>query len=81
MVVTAILYYTPAYLLKQLIAYLESDPSRTDTSWRWAYCAGFFGSNAITYPLTGQLWSLSTTSLQASIKVQLDTLLYAKTLF
>lgn len=78
--VTAVLYYVPAYFLRQLIDYLDSDPDRTDTRWGWVYCAGLFGFNAVTYLLTGQLWSLSTTNLQVSIKVQLNTLLYAKTL-
>ena len=30
--------------------------------------------------VTGQLWSLSTTTLQVSFKVQLNSILYAKTL-
>lgn len=30
--------------------------------------------------MTGQLWSLSTTAIEARIKVQLNTILYAKTL-
>ena len=79
-VVTAVMYYVPAYFLRELISYLENDPERTDTRWGWVYCIGLFSSNAITYLLTGQLWSLSTTSLQVSMKVQLNTLLYAKTL-
>ena len=79
-VVSAVLFYTPAFFLRQFVHYLEGDPERKDPSWGWVYCAGLFALNAISFLVTGQLWSLSTTSLQVSIKVQLNTILFAKTL-
>lgn len=37
-------------------------------------------SNAAIYLATGVTWSISTTALQAGIKLQLNTMLYTKTL-
>ncbi|KAL5499202.1 hypothetical protein ACEPAH_1720 [Sanghuangporus vaninii] len=79
-VVSAVLFYTPALFLQRLVHYLETDPERKNPAWGWVYCAGLFGFNALTYLVTGQLWSISTTSLQVSIRVQLNTILFAKTL-
>ncbi|KAI5122627.1 hypothetical protein M0805_008716 [Coniferiporia weirii] len=79
-IVTAMMYYTPAFFLQRLIAYLEVDTERKNPEWGWVYCAGLFGFNAVMYLLVSQLWSISTTSLQVSIRVQLNTLLFAKTL-
>ncbi|KAG8915205.1 hypothetical protein FRC01_003749, partial [Tulasnella sp. 417] len=80
--VTAVLYYVPAYFLQALVHFLEiSDAGgKPDASWGWVYCAGLFFSIAINYILTGQLWSLSTTKLQVRLRVQLNTMLFAKTL-
>ncbi|KAG7448558.1 multidrug resistance-associated ABC transporter [Guyanagaster necrorhizus] len=78
--VSACVYYVPPYFLRQLVSYLEVDPERRDTRWGWVYVAGLFGSNAISYLITGQLWSLSTTVLQVRFKIQLNTILFAKTL-
>ncbi|KAH9932951.1 ATP-binding cassette transporter [Fomitopsis serialis] len=74
------LFYTPHYFLQRVVRYLEMDPERKDRSWGWAYCCGLFFANALTQLITGQLWSLSTTTLQVSFKVQLNSILYAKTL-
>lgn len=46
----------------------------------WVYCVGIFFSYAISYTITGQLWSISTTTLQVRLRVQLNTALFAKTL-
>lgn len=80
--VCAVLFYSPAFFLQRLVRFLEvvdSDGSQ-DRSWGWFYCAGLFGANALTYLLTGQLWSVSTTTLQARMRAQMNTLLFAKTL-
>jgi len=37
--VSACLFYTPPFFLRQLIIYLESDPNREDRSWGWFYLA------------------------------------------
>lgn len=80
--VTAVLYYVPAYFLQSLVHFLEisDEGGKPDASWGWVYCAGLFFSIAINYILTGQLWSLSTTMLQVRLRVQLNTMLFAKTL-
>ncbi|KAG8964201.1 hypothetical protein FRC03_002096 [Tulasnella sp. 419] len=78
--ISAVLYYLPAYFLKQLVSFLETAGHNSDRSWAWVYCAGLFVSNAVNYIITGQLWSISTTSLQVKLRVQLNTLLFAKTL-
>ncbi|KZT70050.1 P-loop containing nucleoside triphosphate hydrolase protein [Daedalea quercina L-15889] len=78
--IVAVLFYTPHYFLQRVVYYLELDPERKDRSWGWVYCCGLFFANAITQLITGQLWSLSTTTLQVSFKVQLNSILYAKTL-
>ncbi|TFY65276.1 hypothetical protein EVJ58_g2068 [Rhodofomes roseus] len=78
--IVAGLFYTPHYFLQRVVRYLEMDPERKDRGWGWAYCCGLFFANAITQLISGQLWSLSTTTLQVSFKVQLNSILYAKTL-
>ncbi|TDL25136.1 multidrug resistance-associated ABC transporter [Rickenella mellea] len=78
--VSACIFYAPAFFLRMLVKYLEDDPNREDTRWGWVFCAGLFFINAATYLVTGQLWSLSTTQLQVRLKVQLNSILFAKTL-
>ncbi|KZV87123.1 multidrug resistance-associated ABC transporter [Exidia glandulosa HHB12029] len=78
--VCAVLFYSPAFFLQRLVRFLELQEEGVDRSWGWFYCAGLFGSNAFTYILTGQLWSVSTTTLQARMRAQMNTMLFAKTL-
>jgi len=74
------LFYAPHYFLRRVVRYLEMDPERKDRSWGWAYCCGLFFANALTQLLMNQILSLSTMRLQVSLKVQLNSILYAKTL-
>ncbi|KAJ7131700.1 multidrug resistance-associated ABC transporter [Mycena crocata] len=76
----AILFYAPPFFLRMLLAYLETDPDRKNTSWGWVWVFSLFSTNVISYLLTGQLWSLSTTTLQVRLRTQLNTILFAKTL-
>lgn len=46
---SAILFYAPAYFLKQLVSYVEADPTRESKGWGWVYVIGLFGTNAIVY--------------------------------
>ncbi|KZT58208.1 multidrug resistance-associated ABC transporter [Calocera cornea HHB12733] len=78
--VSAVLYYAPALFLQRLIMYLELDPNREDARWGWVYALGLFLSNSINFLITGQLWGISTTTLQTRLRVQLNTTLFAKTL-
>ncbi|KAJ6595567.1 multidrug resistance-associated ABC transporter [Mycena vulgaris] len=76
----AILFYAPPFFLRMLLAYLEDDPDRENTSWGWVWVFSLFSTNIVSFLLTGQLWSLSTTTLQVRIRNQLNTILFAKTL-
>ncbi|KAF8595168.1 hypothetical protein BDV93DRAFT_564656 [Ceratobasidium sp. AG-I] len=79
------LYYVPAWFLQQFVHFLEltrnpAEPHDIDPGWGWVYCAGLFLSS-ITVPLVAaQLWSVSVTRLQIPLKIQLNTMLFAKTL-
>ncbi|KAH9036170.1 ATP-binding cassette transporter [Lactarius pseudohatsudake] len=76
----AVLYYAPPFFLQQLVKYLETDPERHDRSWGWFYSFGMLVGTASIYLINGQMWSLSTTTLQVGIRVQLNSILFAKTL-
>ncbi|TFK68805.1 multidrug resistance-associated ABC transporter [Pluteus cervinus] len=78
--ITAVLFYAPAVFLRLFIGYLEVDPLRKDTGWGWVYVMGLFVSSVFVYLLTGQLWSLSTTTIQVRLRTQLNSTLFAKTL-
>lgn len=47
--VAAVLFYAPAYFLRNLVQYLEEDFGRTNRGWGFVYCAGLFFSNALNY--------------------------------
>ncbi|KIY53870.1 multidrug resistance-associated ABC transporter [Fistulina hepatica ATCC 64428] len=79
-VVCAVLYYIPAFFTRSLVAYLERDPERKDIRWGLVFCVGLFVSNASMYLLTGQLWSIATTIVQVRVKIQLNSVLFQKTL-
>ncbi|KAJ4488652.1 multidrug resistance-associated ABC transporter [Lentinula lateritia] len=79
-VASAILFYAPAMFSRMLIAYLEMDPERKDRGWGWVYVVGMFLSNIIGFFTSAQLWSISTTTLQTRFRIQLSTILFAKTL-
>ncbi|KAI9441690.1 ATP-binding cassette transporter [Lactarius indigo] len=76
----AVLYYAPPFFLQRLVQYLETDPERHDRSWGWFYSFGMLVGTASIYLINGQMWSVSTTTLQVGIRVQLNSILFAKTL-
>ncbi|KII87771.1 hypothetical protein PLICRDRAFT_92667 [Plicaturopsis crispa FD-325 SS-3] len=78
--VVACLFYSPAFFLQRLVLYLETDPERTDRSWGWVWVIGLFSVNAFMYLITGQVWSLTTTTIQVRLRLQLNSILFAKTL-
>ncbi|TFK22452.1 ATP-binding cassette transporter [Coprinopsis marcescibilis] len=78
--VSACLFYAPAFFMRRLIAYLESDKERQNQGWGWAFVFGLFVSNCIGFLFTAQLWSLATTTVQVRLKIQLNTVLFSKTL-
>ncbi|KAF9269658.1 multidrug resistance-associated ABC transporter [Marasmius fiardii PR-910] len=79
-VFSAMLFYLPPYFLKLLVGYLETDPERRNRGWGWLYTFGLIMSNVIVYLVTAQLWSISTTIIQTRFRVQINSILYAKTL-
>ncbi|EJC97742.1 multidrug resistance-associated ABC transporter [Fomitiporia mediterranea MF3/22] len=78
--VVSVLFYGPMFFLERLVAYLETDTSRQDPQQGWVYCAGLFASSVLLALVTERLWSLALTDLQIKIRIQLNSLLFAKTL-
>ncbi|TFK34287.1 multidrug resistance-associated ABC transporter [Crucibulum laeve] len=78
--ISAVLFYIPAIFLQMMVAYFEADRDRKNPGWGWVYVVGVFMSNVATFLITNQLWSLATTTIQIRLKVQLNTILFAKTL-
>ncbi|KAI0331721.1 multidrug resistance-associated ABC transporter [Cubamyces sp. BRFM 1775] len=78
--ICAVLFYVPAFFLKRVVQYLEVDSAREFRGWGFVFCAALFASHATTQILTGQLWGLSTTSLQVRLRLDLNSILFAKTL-
>ncbi|RXW18905.1 hypothetical protein EST38_g6949 [Candolleomyces aberdarensis] len=74
------LFYAPAFFLRQFIAYLEIDIEREQTRWGWVYVFGIFMSYAISFLVTEQMWGLSSMTIQVRLRVQLNTILFSKTL-
>ncbi|KAG9120665.1 hypothetical protein FRC07_003764 [Ceratobasidium sp. 392] len=84
-VVVAGLYYVPAWFIKQFVHFLEltrgsDQPLDIDIGWGWAYCAGLMISSVTVHLVAAQIWSLSIVKLQIPLKIQLNTMLFAKTL-
>ncbi|KAJ7349778.1 multidrug resistance-associated ABC transporter [Mycena albidolilacea] len=74
------LFYIPPFFMSRVLTYLENDPQREHPEWGWVWVVCLFGSNVLLFVVTGQLWSLTTATLQARIRAQLNTVLFAKTL-
>ncbi|KAI0760574.1 multidrug resistance-associated ABC transporter [Fomes fomentarius] len=74
------MFYVPAFFLQHVVRYLEVDPLRESRAWGFVFCVGLFSSNAVTQFVNGQLLSLSTTTLQVRMRIQLNSILFAKTL-
>ncbi|KAF8893222.1 hypothetical protein CPB84DRAFT_1848688 [Gymnopilus junonius] len=79
-VLAAIMYYAPIFFIQYFLAYLEEDPDRKNPSWGWFYVGGIFVSHFILVLVNAQLWSMSSNDLRTRLSLQLNTLLYAKTL-
>ncbi|KAJ6552953.1 multidrug resistance-associated ABC transporter [Mycena capillaripes] len=72
------LFYIPPFFLSRVLNYLQNDPNREHAEWGMLWVVCFFASNLFLF--LGQLWSLSYATLQARIRAQLNTALFAKTL-
>ncbi|OCB86633.1 multidrug resistance-associated ABC transporter [Sanghuangporus baumii] len=78
--VISVLFYGPMLFMQRLVAYLESDLEERDPAWGWIYGVGLFMSSIVLALVIEQIWSLALTNLQVKIRMQLNTLLFAKTL-
>jgi hypothetical protein len=78
--VTAVMYYLPHFILQKFIVYLENDPTRSDPSWGWLLAFALFVANASVFIVTGVEYGITTTYLQGKINMQLNSMLFAKTL-
>ncbi|KAH6911449.1 ATP-binding cassette transporter, partial [Coprinopsis sp. MPI-PUGE-AT-0042] len=79
-VLSGVLFYAPAFFVRLLIGYLESDPKRERPEWGWVYVFGLLMAHCTLYLVTGQLWALSAITIPVRLRVQLNTALFAKTL-
>ena len=80
--VTAFLYYLPAFFLQKVVAFLEiaHQVGGNDKALGYAYCFGLFISLVLDALITQQLWYISNCMLASRIKVQLNSVIFAKTL-
>ncbi|GAA5841427.1 hypothetical protein JCM3766R1_004081 [Sporobolomyces carnicolor] len=86
----SVLYYLPAFFLQRIVHFLElreqitipEDPNSeyTSTSWGYLFCAGLLVSAVTEALVAGQLWFVSNSMLSTRIRVQLNTLVFDKTL-
>ncbi|VDB88774.1 unnamed protein product [Peniophora sp. CBMAI 1063] len=74
------IYYFPYYFIQGLIRYLELDPGRENIVRGVGWAIGLYLSTASVYLLTNQLWVQGYMRLHIRIRLQLNSLLYAKTL-
>ncbi|KAG2142476.1 multidrug resistance-associated ABC transporter [Suillus clintonianus] len=74
------MWFGSPFFVRKLIAYLEDDPERLDKGWGWVYAFGQFASLIIVTQLNSQMWNLATSIIQIRLRMQLNTMLFAKTL-
>ncbi|TFK32340.1 multidrug resistance-associated ABC transporter [Crucibulum laeve] len=77
---TAFMCYAPIFAIQKFLEHLEMDPDRQSLSWGWVYVTAIFFSNSVLVFLNSQLWSLSSNTLRTGLRLQLNTILFAKTL-
>ncbi|KPV72284.1 uncharacterized protein RHOBADRAFT_39718 [Rhodotorula graminis WP1] len=81
-VLNALLYYVPAAFLQRLVGFLEArgtDEAQT-LQWAYVYVIGLFAGIVVESLVSGQLWFVSNSLLSTRIRVQLNTLIFDKTL-
>ena len=80
--VTAGLYYLPAFFLQKVVKFLEvgSRTGEQSTAMGFAYCFGLLLALVLDTIITGQLWFLSNVSLATAIRVELNAIIFCKTL-
>ncbi|KAK4047906.1 hypothetical protein OIV83_005089 [Microbotryomycetes sp. JL201] len=80
----AFLYYLPAFFLQQLVGFLEVPKSEGDAkqpaAWGYVFCLGLLISYLLEALVGNMLWFVSNSMLSTRIRVQLNTLIFDKTL-
>ncbi|KAK4052550.1 hypothetical protein OIO90_004318 [Microbotryomycetes sp. JL221] len=81
----AFLYYLPAFFLQRLVAFLEvpndsDERSKQPMAWGYVYCLGLLVSYLLEALVGNMLWFVSNSMLSTRIRVQLNTLIFDKTL-
>lgn len=81
-VITAFLYYLPAFFLQKVVAFLErtSEGQDKDRILGYAYCLGLLLALVLDAISTQQLWYISNCMLASRARVQLNSIIFAKTL-
>jgi hypothetical protein len=71
-----------AFFMKKLVFFLEvrGTPGEEDVNYGYAYCAGLILGLHAKAIISGQLWFFGKGNICTQLKVQLNTLIYAKTL-
>ncbi|KAL8277515.1 hypothetical protein RQP46_010070 [Phenoliferia psychrophenolica] len=84
--ITSFLYYLPAFFLQRLVAFLENVPETEpgapprSLAWGYVYCLGLLASALMDAVVSGQLWFVSNSMLATRIRVELNCLVFDKTL-
>ncbi|SCV71041.1 BQ2448_3803 [Microbotryum intermedium] len=80
--INAFIYYLPAFFLHRFVKFLEERNETPGGSLRWGYTysLGLFSVAVLDALVGGQLWFVSNSMLSTRIRVQLNTLVFDKTL-
>ncbi|TFK86901.1 ATP-binding cassette transporter [Polyporus arcularius HHB13444] len=79
-VVVSGMFYVPAFFVQRVVHYLEVDPTREHREWGYFFSAALLFGGFAVHLVANHLWSLTVTTLQVRFRIQLNTLLFAKTL-
>ncbi|KAF9460036.1 multidrug resistance-associated ABC transporter [Collybia nuda] len=74
------IYYGPAFFIRKLLAHLEAHKEKEDLPLGLILALGLFFANALLAVVSSQLWSLASSTVRVRLIIQMNTLLYAKTL-
>ncbi|KAI0720942.1 ATP-binding cassette transporter [Cerioporus squamosus] len=74
------MFYVPAFFVQRVVHYLEVDPTRQHPEWGYLFSAALLFSGFAVHLIANNLLPLITTTLQVRFRIQLNSLLFAKTL-
>ncbi|EIN12781.1 multidrug resistance-associated ABC transporter [Punctularia strigosozonata HHB-11173 SS5] len=79
-VIVSALYYAPKYFLKLLVQHLEMAPEARNIQWAWVFVVGMIMSTVAASLLFDQVIYFAQMTLQVRIRIELNSILFAKTL-